>query len=274
LKYLFLAVPPFSGSTVLHNYIAKCSGVAALTNEFTGLDIELADDNSAHRIGLVEGNYATEARVFYKDIVELSDQVLPGSIINKIQNLNNYDWVNIKKYWDNNWLQSNPDAIIRLQKTPNDTYRVQMMQQYFDANWIIMVRNPYAYAQSIIEKLLVRDINPSSRAEEIVSHIVNTYSIQKENKAFLKDKSYVVTFEEFVKNEDIHTLGLKRWMPELSDLSFKGPCFIKFNNVDGLKDNNDTRIEIFKKIPGALNKFNNLFKPHECLFNSWGYELI
>jgi hypothetical protein len=198
----------------------------------------------------------------------------PGAGIPIIQDPTNYDWIGIKTAFDANWEFNNPNAFIRLQKTPNDTYRVQMMQPYFDAKWIIMVREPYAWVQTTIETYLQRKINPSGSAQEIVDHVVNTYVIQKQNQAFLGDKAYTMTLEDFVANEDKHTEGLKLWMPELSDLTFKGDCKVKQERVQGLTNNNADRVALLRTVPGAINKFNELFKPHEAVLNSWGYELL
>lgn len=267
MTYLFLAVPPYSGSTVLHNYIAKCTNVTPLTNEM--LQALGINEN-----GIVEGNAATEARTLYADVDGLSIRTIPGIFISAIQNTVNYDWNGIKGFLDVNWEKTNVDASVRLQKTPNDTYRVKMMQPYFDAKWIIMVRDPYAWVESTIEKLLKRGENPSNLAEAIATHVVNTYTIQNENKEFLGDKAYVMTFEDFVANENTHTEGLKAWMPELSDLTFKGQCLVKQSTVQGLVNNNAQRLELLKTIPGAMDKFTTLFRPHEAVINSWGYELI
>lgn len=267
MSYLFLSVPPYSGSTVLHNYIAKCGNVTPLTDD-------LRKSSGASEVGIIEGSAATQARTLYGDNAVTGIKTIPGNFISVIQNQPNYDWVNIKRFFDENWEQSNPSVSVRLQKTPNDTYRIQMMQPYFDAKWIIMVRDPYAWVESTIEKFLKIRINPSDQAEEIATHIVNTYTIQNENKAFLGDKAYVMTFEDFVANEDTHTQGLKAWMPELSDLTFKGQCRVKDDTVQGLVNNNAERLELLKTIPGAMDKFTTLFKPHEAVINSWGYELI
>jgi len=269
MSYLFLAVPPYSGSTVLHNYIAKCANVTPLTDE-------IRSKNSTNEAGIIEGNAATNARKLYGDRGVDGVRIAPGARMPIIQNQTNYDWDGIKTFLDANWQQNttNPNASIRLQKTPNDTYRVQMMQPHFDANWIIMVREPYAWVQSTIEKFLAKGINPSGSAQEIVDHMVNTYVIQKENQAFLGDKAYTMTFEDFVTNEDKHTQALKDWMPELSDLTFKGDCKVKRERVQGLTNNNAERVALLRTVPGAINKFNELFKPHEAVLNSWGYELL
>jgi ssRNA-specific RNase YbeY (16S rRNA maturation enzyme) len=266
MTYLFLAVPPYSGSTVLHNYIAKCSNVVTLTDEVR--------EKSNRPIGIIEGNAATGARRFYGDIAIQGIRITPGAFIEPIQDPSGYDWTKIKEFLDANWEAHNPNASVRLQKTPNDTYRVQMMQQYFDAKWIIMVRNPYAWLESTIEKFLKRYINPSDKAEELATHIINTYAIQKYNKEFLGDNGYTMTLEDFVANEDKHTEALKLWMPELSDLTFKGECLVKSDTVYGLSNNNDEHIELLHTIPGAIDKFNTLFRPHEEILNYWGYELI
>jgi hypothetical protein len=267
MTYLFLAVPPFSGSTALHNYIAKCANVVPLTDE-------IREKNSSNDTGIVEGNAATQARTLYGDNAVIGIRVTPAAHLPVIQDKTNYDWDGIKTFLDANWEFNNPNALIRLQKTPNDTYRIQMMQPYFDAKWIIMVREPYAWFESTIEKYLKRRINPSDRAEEIVAHMINTYVIQKENQTFLGDKAYTMTFEDFVANEDKHTEGLKLWMPELSDLTFKGTCLVKQETVQGLTNNNAERVALLRTISGAINKFNELFKPHEAVLNSWGYELL
>jgi len=267
MSYLFLAVPPYSGSTALHNYIAKCANVTPLTDE-------IRKANSTDEVGIIEGNAATKARTLYGDKGIAGIRIAPGAHIPIIQDPTNYDWGGIKTFLDTNWEQNNSTAPVRLQKTPNDTYRIQMMQPYFDANWIIMVREPYAWVQSTIEMYLKRRINPSNSAQEIVDHMVNTYVIQKENQAFLGDKAYTMTFEDFVTNEDKHTQALKDWMPELSDLTFKGECLVKQKVVQGLNNNNAERVALLRTIPGAVGKFTELFKPHEAVLNSWGYETL
>jgi len=267
MTYLFLAVPPYSGSTALHNYIAKCANVAPLTDE-------LRKANSLLESGIIEGNAVTAARNMYGDIGVNGVRVTPGAFIPAIQNPVNYDWNGIKEFLDANWENNNPNLPIRLQKTPNDTYRIKMMQPYFDAKWIVMVREPYSWLQSTIEKFLKRGINPSDKADELAIHIISTYTIQKENKEFLGDNAYTMSYEDFVANEDAHTAGLKAWMPELSDLTFKGPCLVKQEMVQGLVNNNAERIASLRTIPGAMDKFTELFRPHEEILNYWGYELL
>ncbi len=267
MSYLFLSVPPYSGSTVLHNYIARCANVTPLTDE-------MRQAGGINEVGIVEGNAATQARTLYGDQGVSGIRITPGAYVPLVQDPTHYDWQGIKGFFDANWEKNKPNATVRLQKTPNDTYRVQMMQPYFDAKWIIMVRDPYAWLESTIEKFLKRHINPSDRADEIAAHINSTYYLQKENQEFLGDKAYTMTFEDFVANEDKHTAALKIWMPELSDLTFKGECRVKGATVQGLTNNNAERVALLRTIPGALDKFNTLFKPHEAIINSWGYELI
>lgn len=269
MTYLFLAVAPFTGSTILHNYLAKCDSVVALT--------------FPHKqdIGVIEGNSAIQKKGYHLDY-EMQKKnynldslpILFGCHISALQNPVNYGWDSIKAAWDENWESSSKEAPIRLQKTPADLYRLQLMQPYFDAKWIISVRNPYAYAQSIIEELLQRKVKPQDHVEKIVAHIVNTYTAQNENKDFLGASAYVMTYEDFVANEDKHTAGIKAFLPELYDLTFKGSVRYKHTTATGLVDNNAKHIETFKSIPGAVSKFNALFKPYEKVINSWGYELL
>ena len=106
---------------------------------------------------------------------------------------------------------------------------------------------------------------------QMAGHITNTYRIQKENQAFLGDKAYTMTFEDFVANTDKHIAGLKAWMPELDDLTFTGPCRVKQEMVNGLTNNNADRVALLKTIPGAVEKFETLFAPNREIIEAWGY---
>lgn len=269
MNYLFMSIPPYCGSTVLHNYIAKCSNVVALSEDYCGDDTVYANG------GCVEGNTATKARALYGDKGFIDIRLIPGLYASTIQNPKLYDWPNIKRCLDDNWNTANPNASIRLQKTPNDTYRVKLMQENFsDAKWILMLKNPYALAQSIIHMYLRGNINPSNKAEHIANHIINTYYLQRENQLFLGNNAYTMTYEDLTNNPTEHLTNLKVWMPELHDLSFEGMCLVKDVTHNGLVNNNAERIEAFRNIPGAVDKFNSYFSKHEDILNYWNYELI
>ena len=265
MTYLFLAVPPYSGSTVLHNYIAKCKSVAQLVDEFS------TDEEDK---GLIEGDVSTTAVKYYsrEKIEENKLAALPGILGDILNNPKNYNWPKIKETLDANWASQKSTAKIFLQKTPYDVYRVQMMQKFFNAHWIVMVREPFAWASTILQRMSVGGIDTTKHLADISSHIINTYKIQRNNKEALKDKAYSMTFESFVKDADKHTAKIKEWVPDLYDLSFVGNCMVKTETVDGLFNNNLEKISYLKKTPETILALNKLFLPYRKEIEYWGYE--
>lgn len=269
MSYLFLAVPPFSGSTVLYKHIIKCEAVRTLNaGNYNCWGEPLNEDIEGDRVIYREGHYNMAGKFpviqtpgYYKDVLDAPE---------------NYDWPLIKKLWDDNWDTSpKSNSTIRVQKTPNDVYRLKIIHPYFDdLKWIISVRNPYAYGESLIEKLLNFRRDPVEHVDKILYHITNTYEIQKENQEFLGNNAYSMTYEDFVFNSKKHEDGIKNFMPELHDLNFDSNVIVKNQEYDKLYDNNDERIEKLKNIPGAIDRFNEHFYKHREIINYWGYELI
>jgi len=259
MKHLFLAVPAYCGSTVLHNYLAKCSAVAPLTTH-------------SNRYGLVEGSHVYPYAYHKNDSINVLSETL--DILNYTDPIKN-NYSELAKVWGYNWDGCEKEnTVIRLQKTPSDIWRVQVFQNYFNnLYWIVSVKNPYAYAGALLKRY-IETITNQDLINAIAEHVANCLNIQNENKTFLGDKAYVMTFEDFVANESAHIAGLKAWMPELSDLTFTGFCKYKGTVVQGLINNNEQHLDFLKTIPDAMDKFTTLFKPHEAVINSWGYELI
>jgi len=266
MTYLFLAIPPFCGSTILHNYLRKCENVASLTNEFR------KQHNWIDEESIVEGSVATSAKTSYGDRGTKLVRIIPGNFLSIVQDSTSYDWIQIRKAWNNNWASTKPNAPVRVQKTPNDAYRIKMMQPYFNAKWIISVREPYAYTQSIIEEILARNIDPSPLAENIARHVITTYIEQKKNVEFLGSNAYVATFEDIAENPQKHLDGLKTFVPELTDLSFTGTVKFKQTTADGYINTNAERVADLQKIPGAVEKFQHLYGQYPEIIEHWGYK--
>lgn len=262
MSYLFLAVPAFCGSTVLHNYLAKCEAVRPLIH------------GSVENIGIIEGH-----SVYHRDTNTTSPiphELLMVSSMYEAIYKTSIDHRKIKKYWDLNWNSSpKTNATINLQKQPSDIFSVQQIQEVFqDLKWILMVKNPYVLAEGIIERFLTQATNPVEHIDKIVYHVIRCLYLQAENRAFLGDKCYSMTYEDFIDNEDLHTEALKKFIPELIDLSFKGEVNVKHKIMPGLVNTNEERITKLKMMPGAITRLNKYFVQHESIINSWGYALI
>lgn len=266
-KYLFLAIPPYSGSTVMHNYLASCSDVAKLV---------IKDSLDPY---FVEGN-AVAAKSYFVGGGRLR-ATMPGSIIgpgnhqNIYSNEVYYNFNTIKTIWDKNWKENFPDKTIKLQKTPDDVYRVELMRRYFrKSKWIISVREPYSWAMSTIAKLAYVGINPVDNFDKLCTHITNTYHIQKQNVEFLKEDAYTATHEQLVANPELHAEGIRNFIPELTDFTFNKEVWVKKKLYTGLESNNEQRIQELRNLSGAMNRLTNYLKDHREILNYWGYDII
>jgi hypothetical protein len=254
MKYLFLAVPPFCGSTTLHNYLSECKEVISLTSKYS-------------KSGIMEGQH------IWRD---LHEPFIPDSNLMFVDSLNKdvysdparFDWNLIQDAFEENWAISKKEGSIKLQKSALDVFRVPMMQKHFNAKWIIMTRNPYALAEGIIERSIN---NQCIIFDNILKHVIELLYIQKDNKEFLKDDAYTMTYEDWIANTDTHIVGLKAFLPELSDLTFTGHILVKNKIISSLVNDNDSKIEKLKTIPTAIDRANKYFAKHQDILNYWGY---
>ena len=115
----------------------------------------------------------------------------------------------------------------------------------------------------------------ADRFLRIAYSVIRSLELQKENITFLGNRCYTMTYEDFVSNPENHIVGLKQFLPELSDLSFNIP--INIPNVvystisDIVIDSNEQIIADLNKYPGAYNKVSEYFNKHEDIIKSWGY---
>jgi hypothetical protein len=222
-----------------------------------------------NNIGNTEGNYC--ALDEYKRLPDwLFD--IPTSI--EYSKSEYYNWANIKSIWDENWNNKNPNAIIRLQKTPSDIFRVKLMQESFTpTKWIISVKNPYYYLTSLIN--YSRNSNIVNDLETVCLYINNVYKIQLENKELLGTDAYTMTCEDFALNPNKHKLGIETFMPELGSIDLNRPLNIKGNMSFSVTDNSKSKLDLLlEKYPTIINDSNVYFKQSESLINNWGYSLI
>lgn len=264
MSYLFLAIPNFCGSTLVHSLLKTVPEVVSLippkeTIKFFGQKSDFTEGNVCAYNGYrnLNGPHSIEANM---------EHVYSDS--------NNYDWNYIKGKWHENWANSNPYGTIFMQKTPADIFRINMMLPYFpECKWILSVRNPYTYVESIFRKATFR-MEPIRQLDQICFHVLRTMEIQLENKRLLKDAAYVMTYESFANDPKYHVNAMAEWMPELSQIDLKSSFLVKGVRQDSIMNNNEARFDAFTSvIPGILNKINQYFIPMEHLINQWGYEI-
>ena len=261
--YLFLAVPNFSGSTLLHSLLETCPDVVPLT----------LDSKAVKKIipGFVEGNVVAPRG--YRNL--LGPHSIEANMEQVYANPKNYDWKFIRNTWDANWELSNPAAQIRMQKTPSDIFRMKQIEEYFEnLKWIISVRNPYNHVESILRKATFQ-MDPIRQLEQICFHAGRCLEIQMQNAKRFKKNSYVMTYEAFIARPIAHRTELGKFLPGLEKMSFESEIWVKGLKFTKLKDDSSEKLAaMFQKYPEILEPINRYFRPFRKAFKYWGYSFL
>lgn len=263
MSYLFLAVPNFCGSTLLHSLLETCPSVTPLTWESRHYK-----DND-----FVEGNVV--AHRGYRNF-SMGPHSIEANMEHVHSNPRNYNWDYIKMVWEENWANNNPYAEIKMQKTPADIFRVQMIHPRFhDLKWIVSVRNPYAYVESLFRKA-TWGMDPMLQLDQICYHVTRVMEVQKENAEYLGDAAYVMTYEDFIRRKKHHRKKMAAWLPGLEYMDFTSQeLMVKGKKVSKIKDDSVSKLNKFVKWdPTIITKINEYFEPKQDILAHWGYELI
>lgn len=262
MTYLFLAVPNFCGSTLLHSLLETCPSVVQLT----------PPSNTQSKIGegFVEGNVCAPGG--YRQLNG------PHSIEANMEHVYadpaNYDWKFIKKAWDENWEKTNPQAKIRMQKTPADIFRVPLIVPHFpNLKWIISVRNPYSHVESIMRKATFQ-MSPLRQLDQICFHALRCLDVQIDNVELLDQNAYTMTYEDFIARPEYHRDQLGKFLPGLETMSFDKELWVKGTKVQSIKDDSEDKMQkMIAAVPGIIEMINEHFAPYEAVLKHWGYEL-
>ena len=267
MTHLFLAIPNYCGSTLVHNLLSTCPDVVMLIDPYTPQE----NGSNTWRKDFVEGSCV--AREGYRNLHG------PHSIEANMEHVyakpSNYKWSLIKKIWDANWKKNNPTATIRLQKTPTDIFRIKSMLPYFpNTKWVVSIRNPYAYVESIMRKAPFA-MEPVRQLDQICHHVLRTMELQLENIELLKDDAYVMTYEDFCARPEHHREQLGNWLAGLEQIDFTKELNVKGTHTTNvIEDDTEQRIQnMIDVVPNIIDMINEYFIPKRNLLDAWGYSL-
>jgi hypothetical protein len=264
MSYLFLAVPNFCGSTLLHSLFETCPSVTPLTAP------ERTSKFFKGKKDFVEGNVCAWPGYYNLN----GPHSMEANMEHVYSDPNNYDWPLIKMYWEENWANTNPYAEIKMQKTPADIFRIpQILPHFNDLKWIISVRNPYAYVESIMRKATFM-MDPIRQLDQVCFHALRTLEIQLTNKELLKDDAYTMTYEDFVKRPEYHREQFGKLLPGLEKMNLDSELWIKGEKVTSIVDDSEEKVQkLIDNVPNILDMINEHFIPKEHLLNQWGYQI-
>ena len=261
--YLFLSIPNYCGSTLIHNILETSPNV-------TSLELWFREKNPHAVKGLTEGGYRTAGFPY------MGPHSIESNMEHFFKNPDNYNWELINQEWEPGWIMSNPRAKIKLQKSPLDMLRLEMMDKHFkDVKWILMCRNPYAHIESLIRKASY-NLDPEAQLDQIVFHAMRSLEINIENHHYLEGKCYTTTYEDFCAVPDKHADKLLEWLPELIMLDVSGEFMVK-GKVGVIENDNDVKIKALRDQPDLLKRINGFitqYPNYKYILKWWGYSLI
>ena len=261
--YLFLSIPNFCGSTLIHNILATSPNVANLEAWFRKRNPDAIE-------GLVEGGYRSAGFPY------MGPHSIESNMEHFFKNVDLYDWNLVHEEWEPGWQESNPNAKIKLQKSPLDVLRLQIMTEHFkDVKWIIMCRNPYAHIESIIRKAPY-NLDPEVQLDQIVFHAMRCLEVNIQNHQYLLGTSYTTTYEDFCAVPEKHADNLIRWLPELESLDVSGEFMVK-GKTGTIENDNDIKIKALQDQPELLNRINRFiteYPNYKYILHFWGYNLV
>jgi hypothetical protein len=264
MNYLFLAIPNFCGSTLVHNLLTTSKNVVPLTAP------KLVDDSTKF-IDFVEGNICAPRG--YRNLH--GPHSMEANMEHVYANPDNYDWDYIKSEWTKNWESTNSSASIRLQKTPADIFRIKQMLPYFpNTKWILSIRNPYTYVESIYRKSTFQ-MEPEKQLDQICHHVLRTMELQILNAEMLGNDAYAMRYEDFCTDPLYHVQKWQKMLPELGEIDLSKYLWVKGNYSNIIEDDSVERLERFiNRVPNIIEKINVFLEPHKNIVEAWGYKLL
>jgi hypothetical protein len=245
MKHLFICVPNNSGSSLVHKLIAQSPTVATLPKE--GQHIDGFAGPVPNELGVT--HFYSENDVFAK--------------------AESYDWSKIRRVWEQYWEANNPKAAIRVEKSPPNVVRIQMLDAEFpEAHFVISWRNPYAMAEGILRN------NPQAQVAQAGRHAINMMKSARENIQRYGDRSVVMSYEELTADPQVLLDRLTRLLPEIGPLSIDAEreILIKGYRYPGIRDTNAEQIANLP--PWMIKQLNRIYERHADDLEHFGYKLL
>ncbi len=181
-----------------------------------------------------------------------------------------YDWEKTRMNWTLNWMLSNPDAVIHLEKSPPNVLRMDYLYDNFpNVKFILMVRNPYAVVEGTYRTLL--RLLPTATLDQVLIHTIKTMEFQKSNILNSYDKLFF-KYEDLVDNTAITVDKIQSYLG-VDDIDYSKTFKVKTYNSP-IVNMNDAQILRLGETPGMIETITNYFTQHEDIIKYWGYELI
>ena len=243
-QYVFILCPNHSGSTALYFLLSTSKEVSTMN---------LNDK-------ILEGQRIPDV-MEYMPYAKESDKGLFYLFKDKHQNAANYDWNKIKDGWRKHW---DFTKSVLLEKSTTNLYRKQMLKDNFkNAKFIIMVRNPYAVCEGIKRK---HGVDVALAAE----HWLDTSEQQIKN---ITDDTLFFTYEQLCNKTDIVVKNILKYIPELDFLDYKTKLNRpRYENIVGLENMNKKQIDSLSSL--EIEKISKKLSENKKTVSFYGYKIL
>jgi len=186
-----------------------------------------------------------------------------------------YDWNVTKRAWYFQAFSRSETAHIFVEKSPPFLLIVdQLAENFKDARFLFMVRNPYAVVEGLLRKSAqsswYRETASSDLLKIAASHVVNCLKFQRTNIETWSERGVFFTYEQMCETPEQVELQIRQLVPKLGDLNLRQRIKVKDYDED-LRNMNEQQIA--RLATDDLCRINESFLPHRELIESFGYSL-
>ncbi len=251
--HLFVICTNNSGSTFVKNVLATCPGAWGLRRE--GQHLFGFSGPTPLELGLPL-LWASEQWCLDK----LSDESL-------------YNWDNSRRAWYFHAYARNKNASVLVEKSPPFMLHVKALKNNFtNAKFLFMVRNPYAVAEGILRSTdSSRYPSRKIAIERTSKHIINCLKYQKNNIINYGRSGLFFTYESMCEEPLSLQDKIINLVPELEELTLQQIIPVKGNYHEELRNMNSQQIS--RLSANDIKELDTLFSRHQELFEYYGYTI-
>lgn len=250
-KHLFVVAVNNSGSTLLNGALARCRNAVALPDE---------------------GQKAPNIEKYMPTAPALGIRGIWTEARSILENPANYDWPAIRAIWNEQWRQhpnyATAQPRVLVEKTPANVLRADLLQEQFpNAAFLVVVRNPYAVAEGIRRRM-------GFELDRCIRHWIRSARHQMENLRVLRQHVFF-TYEEMCDHPELVCRKVKGLVPALDDFSLEGTHVIHSILPDGPHPlQNLNRIQIQRLRPEERVYLTAELEKNMDVLRFFGYTLL
>lgn len=254
-RHLFLLAPNNSGSTFLAAALADCARAWSLPRE------------GQHIAGFHgPSSRGTGTRLLWA--------ATPESIA-AFRDAAAWDWTRTRRAWEFHARTACNDADTLVVTAPPFLLIADRLAAEFpDADFLVMVRNPYAAAEGILRR--GANAGPLAPGDTLAAaaarHLAAALDAQRANRAALGARALFFTYEQMCRDPQDMAARIAAHVPAFTDLALERARPVKGRYDEPLRDMNADQIA--RLTPEQLADLNAVFDTHPGLLHVFGYDRV